>query len=132
MRAAVLREPGPAENLRLEDVDDPTPGPGEVVVRLRAAALNHRDVWIRSGTGAYAGGFRQRVILGSDGAEAGRGDPALAGRAVVINPSLDWGDDGVAQGSEFRILGLRCQFQALRRTGNLRQVFRRRYCHILG
>ena len=37
MRAAVLREPGPAENLRLEDVDDPTPGPGEVVVRLRAA-----------------------------------------------------------------------------------------------
>ena len=67
MRAAVLREPGPAENLRLEDVDDPTPGPGEVVVRLRAAALNHRDVWIRSGTGAYAGGFRQRVILGSDG-----------------------------------------------------------------
>ena len=111
MRAAVLREPGPAENLRLEDVDDPTPGPGEVVVRLRAAALNHRDVWIRSGTGAYAGGFRQRVILGSDGAgevaAVGAGaDPALVGRAVVINPSLDWGDDGVAQGPEFRILGL--------------------------
>jgi NADPH:quinone reductase-like Zn-dependent oxidoreductase len=111
MRAAVLREPGPAENLRLEDVDDPTPGPGEVVVRLRAAALNHRDVWIRSGTGAYAGGFRRRVILGSDGAgevaAVGAGaDPALAGRAVVINPSLDWGDDDVAQGPEFRILGL--------------------------
>lgn len=111
MRAAVLREPGPAENLRLEDVDDPTPGPGEVVVRLRAAALNHRDVWIRSGTGAYAGGFRRRVILGSDGAgevaAVGAGaDPVLAGRAVVINPSLDWGDDGVAQGPEFRILGL--------------------------
>jgi NADPH:quinone reductase-like Zn-dependent oxidoreductase len=111
MRAAVLREPGPAENLRLEDVEDPTPGPGEVVVRLRAAALNHRDVWIRSGTGAYAGGFRERVILGSDGegevAAVGAGaDPALAGRAVVINPSLDWGDDGVAQGPEFRILGL--------------------------
>jgi len=111
MRAAVLREPGPAENLRLEDVDDPTPGPGEVVVRLRAAALNHRDVWIRSGTGAYAGGFRRRVILGSDGAgdvsAAGAGaDSALVGRAVVINPSLDWGDDGAAQGPEFRILGL--------------------------
>ena len=111
MRAAVLREPGPAENLRLEDVDDPTPGPGEVVVGLRAAALNHRDVWIRSGTGAYAGGFRERVILGSDGAgevaAVGAGaDPTLAGRAVVINPSLDWGDDGVAQGPEFRILGL--------------------------
>jgi NADPH:quinone reductase-like Zn-dependent oxidoreductase len=47
MREAVLREPGPAENLRREDVDDPTPGPGDVVVRLRAAVLNHRDVWIR-------------------------------------------------------------------------------------
>ena len=47
MREAVLREPGPAENLRREDVDDPTPGPGDVVVRLRAAVLSHRDVCIR-------------------------------------------------------------------------------------
>ena len=81
-----------------------------MVVRLKAAALNHRDVWIRSGTGAYAGGFKQRVILGSDGAgevlPGERGDPALVGRAVVINPSLDWGDDDAAQGPDFRILGL--------------------------
>ena len=53
MRAVVLREPGPADRLKLEDVPDPTPGAGEVIVRLKAAALNHRDVWIRSGTGAY-------------------------------------------------------------------------------
>ena len=111
MRAVVLREPGSAENLRLEDVPDPVPGSGEVVVRLRAGALNHRDVWIRSGTGAYAGGFKQRVILGSDGAgevaAVGSGaDPALVGRAVVINPSLDWGNDDTAQGRDFRILGL--------------------------
>ncbi|MFI5279921.1 MAG: zinc-binding dehydrogenase [Gemmatimonadales bacterium] len=111
MKAVVLRQPGPAENLRLEEVPDPAPGTGEVVVRLRAAALNHRDVWIRSGTGAYGGGFKQRVILGSDGAgevlSAGSGaDPALVGRAVVINPSLDWGDADAAQGPDFRILGL--------------------------
>jgi len=111
MRAIVLREPGPAERLTLEQVPDPAPGPGEVVVRLRAAALNHRDVWIRSGTGAYAGGFAKPVILGSDGAgevtAVGAGvDHALVGRAVVINPSLDWGDDDEAQGPKFRILGL--------------------------
>src|ERR1700730_4359151 len=111
MQAVVLREPGPAENLRLEDVPDPVPGEGDVVVRLKAAALNHRDLWIRSGTGAYAGGFKQRVILGSDGAAevlsvGSGGDPALVGRAVVINPSLDWGDVDAAQGPDFRILGL--------------------------
>jgi zinc-binding alcohol dehydrogenase/oxidoreductase len=111
MKAVVLRQPGPAENLRLEEIPDPAPGADEVVVRLKAAALNHRDVWIRSGTGAYAGGFKRRVILGSDGAgevlSAGSGaDPALVGRAVVINPSLDWGDADAAQGPDFRILGL--------------------------
>jgi zinc-binding alcohol dehydrogenase/oxidoreductase len=111
MRAVVLREPGGPENLKLEEVPDPSPGVSEVVVRLKVAALNHRDVWIRSGTGAYAGGFKQRVILGSDGAGevlsvGSGGDRSLVGRAVVINPSLDWGDDDAAQGPDFRILGL--------------------------
>jgi zinc-binding alcohol dehydrogenase/oxidoreductase len=111
MRAVVLREPGGPENLKLEEVPDPSPGVSEAVVRLKAAALNHRDVWIRSGTGAYAGGFKQRVILGSDGAGevlsvGSGGDRSLVGRAVVINPSLDWGDDDAAQGPDFRILGL--------------------------
>ena len=68
MRAVVLHEPGPAENLKVAELADPTAGAGEAVVRIKSAALNHRDVWIRSGTGAYAGGFKQRVILGSDGA----------------------------------------------------------------
>ena len=111
MRAIVLREPGPADRLKLEQVADPVAGTGEVVVRLKAAALNHRDIWIRSGTGAYAGGFARPVILGSDGAgevqAVGEGvDRGLVGRAVVINPSLDWGDDDEAQGPKFRILGL--------------------------
>jgi len=111
MRAVVLREPGGPENLKLEEVPDPSPGVSEVVVRLKAAALNHRDVWIRSGTGAYAGGFKQRVILGSDGAGevlsvGSGGDRSVVGRAVVINPSLDWGNDDAAQGPNFRILGL--------------------------
>jgi len=111
MKASILKAPGPAENLTLENVQDPVAGPGEAVVRLKAAALNHRDVWIRSGTGAYAGGFKHRVILGSDGAgevvSVGSGGAAsLVGQAVVINPSLDWGEADLAQGPNFRILGL--------------------------
>ncbi|HVC18594.1 MAG TPA: zinc-binding dehydrogenase [Vicinamibacterales bacterium] len=108
MKAVVLRELGPAANLRLDEVPDPVPGAGEVVVRLKAAALNHRDVWIR--LGQYAG-IKVPIILGSDGAgevaAVGAGvDGALVGRAVVIDPSLDWGPDERAQGRTYRILGL--------------------------
>ncbi|MDG3006031.1 zinc-binding dehydrogenase [Paludisphaera mucosa] len=108
MKAIVLRDLGGPELLRLEDAPDPTPGPGEAVVRLKAAALNHRDVWIRMGQ--YAG-IKLPTILGSDGAgvveAVGEGvDAALVGREVVINPSLDWGDDERFFGPNFRILGM--------------------------
>ena len=108
MKAIVLRDPGGPEMLRLEDAPDPAPGPGEALVRLKAAALNHRDVWIR--LGQYAG-IKLPAILGSDGAgvveAVGEGvDAALVGREVVINPSLDWGDDERFFGPNFRILGM--------------------------
>ena len=41
MKAIVIREHGGVDQLRYEDVDTPTPGPGEVVVRIRAAGVNH-------------------------------------------------------------------------------------------
>jgi zinc-binding alcohol dehydrogenase/oxidoreductase len=108
MKAVVLRELGGPENLRYEDAPDPQPGAGEVVVKLKNAALNHRDVWIRKGL--YAG-IKLPVILGSDGAgvvaEVGTGvDRSLVGQEVIINPSLCWGTDERAQSSEFKILGL--------------------------
>ena len=61
MRAVVLRELGDPGKLRVEEWPTPVPGPGEVIVRVRAAALNHRDVWIRRGQ--YAG-IRLPAILG--------------------------------------------------------------------
>jgi len=108
MRAVVLHAVGDVEQLRMEQRPDPHPGPGEAVVRLRAAALNHRDVWIRKGQ--YAG-IKLPIILGSDGAgqvvEVGSGvDRSWVGRDVVIDPSLNWGTDERAQGSAFHILGL--------------------------
>ncbi|RUL88638.1 zinc-binding dehydrogenase [Tautonia sociabilis] len=108
MKAIVLREIGSLDHFRLEDVPDPDAGPGEVVVRLRAAALNHRDLWISRNK--YPG-VRLPAILGSDGAgqvaALGEGVEGLrVGQDVVINPSLDWGPDERAQGERFRILGM--------------------------
>jgi len=94
--------------LAVADVPDPSPAPGEVVVRLRAAALNHRDVWIK--LGQYAG-LKFPCIPGSDGAglviALGSGvDVAWLNREVIINPSFDWGSGEHAQGAGFSILGL--------------------------
>lgn len=75
----------------------PHPVKGEALVRLRAAALNHRDLFITQGL--YSG-IKFPVILGSDGAGEYRGRP------VVIDPSLDWGPDPRAQGRAFRVLGM--------------------------
>ena len=108
MKAILLRELGGPERLVLEHVADPEPGPGEAVVALRAAALNHRDAWIRKGM--YAG-ISLPIILGSDGAgevvAVGDGvDRGWLGRRVVLNPSLGWGVDARVQGPSYRILGL--------------------------
>ena len=108
MRAVVLTALGHADNLKIVDRPDPYPGPGDAVVRLRAAALNRRDVWIRKGQ--YAG-IKLPIVLGSDGAgqviEIGEGvDRSWVGRDVVIDPSINWGTDERAQDSTFNILGL--------------------------
>lgn len=89
-------------------VPDPLAAPGQAVVRLATAALNHRDLWIRRGQ--YAN-LRFPLIPGSDGAGVvesvgDAADRAWVGREAIINPALDWGDDPRAQGPKFRILGL--------------------------
>ncbi len=94
--------------LAVVEVSDPLPAPGEALVTLRAAALNHRDVWIKQGQ--YAG-LKFPCIPGSDGAGVvlavgTGGDASWLGREVVINPSLDWGASEHAQGPKFSILGL--------------------------
>lgn len=50
MRAVLLREFGPLDNLALEDVPDPQPGPGEAVVAVRAVAANFVDLLVIGGT----------------------------------------------------------------------------------
>jgi len=105
MKVALLKD---VNQLTIEQRPDPVAGAGEVIVQLRAAALNHRDVWIKSGQ--YAG-LKFPIVPGSDGAgvvaQIGAGvDKSWLGRAVIINPAFDWGKEERAQGHNFTILGL--------------------------
>lgn len=84
--------------LMFEDVAIPTPSENEVLVQIKAAALNHRDVWIQKGL--YAG-IKYPTILGSDGCGI-----TSDNQEVIINPSLDWGDNPRAQSKAYHILGL--------------------------
>ena len=49
MKAVRFHQHGGPEVLRYEDAPDPQLGPGEVLVRVRACALNHIDLWVRRG-----------------------------------------------------------------------------------
>ncbi len=53
MKAVLFHEHGGPEVLRYEEAPDPRPGPGEALVRVKACALNHLDIWIRQGIPAY-------------------------------------------------------------------------------
>ena len=93
MRAVRIHEDGGPEVLVLEEAPDPVAGEGEVLVRLRASALNHLDVWIRKGLPSVP----KPRILGADGAgvvEAlGEGVTGFEpGEPVVINPGIEVGN----------------------------------------
>ena len=53
MKAVVFHEFGGLDTLKLEEVPDPAPGPGEVLVDIAASALNHLDVDIREGVSRF-------------------------------------------------------------------------------
>ena len=84
MKAIRIHEDGGPEVLRYEDAPDPEPGAGEVLVRLRAASLNHLDLWIRKGLPSVP----KPRILGADGA----GIREDTGERVVINPGIEHGE----------------------------------------
>jgi NADPH:quinone reductase-like Zn-dependent oxidoreductase len=94
MRAALFRQHGGPEVMEVAEVPDPVPGPGQVLVRVRAAALNHLDIWVRRGLPALKVAFPH--ILGGDacGVVSALGPGAQGvkeGDRVVINPGLTCG-----------------------------------------
>ena len=82
-----------------QDTEKPKLKDGNVLVKIKAAALNHRDVWIRKG---QYGGIETPMILGSDGA----GIEEASGDEVIICPSIGWGSATTHQDKNYRILGL--------------------------
>src|SRR2546426_10284819 len=80
VKAIRIHEDGGPEVLRYEDAPEPEPGPGEVLVRVEAASLNHLDIWVRKGLPSVP----KPRILGADG----------AGRVAALGPGVD----GFAEG----------------------------------
>jgi NADPH:quinone reductase-like Zn-dependent oxidoreductase len=106
VRAQRLVAFGNAPRFELQELPDPVPGRGEVVVALRAAALNRRDPWVWT-TPGYC---ELPVTLGSDGAgviaAVGDGVAELSpGDEVVFDPTLNWGPSEEAPTTQFDILG---------------------------
>jgi len=79
------------------DSPEPTLLDDQVLVELKASALNHRDVWITKGM--YPG-IITPIILGSDGAGL------VDGKEVIINPGINWGSNEAVQSDDFEVLGL--------------------------
>jgi zinc-binding alcohol dehydrogenase/oxidoreductase len=107
MKALVLENK--EHPLILKEVEKPIPDKGEALVKILAAALNHRDLWIQKGK--YAG-LKYPITPGSDGvgivsATGDSSDNSWIGKEVIINPSLEWGSAQAFQHpATFHILGL--------------------------
>ena len=99
MRAVRLHETGGPEKLVIEEIDRPIPKDDEVLVRVRAAAFNRRDVFITQGL--YPN-IELPKTLGADGA----GVLESSGEDVILNPMLNWGDDPHVWGADASILGM--------------------------
>ncbi len=94
--------------LAICEIPEPQPQAGEVLVKLSAVALNHRDQWIRAGK--YPN-IVFNTTLGSDGCgqvmALGKGaSKKWLNKTVVINPNVNWGDDQRIQSSSYQVLGM--------------------------
>jgi len=94
MKALAFNEFGGPEKLRLQDVPDPKAAPGEVLVRVRACALNHVDIFVREGIPALKTPlpFWTGCDIAGDVAEVGPDVTGLrVGDRVCVNPNLTCG-----------------------------------------
>jgi NADPH:quinone reductase-like Zn-dependent oxidoreductase len=96
MKALCFYEHGDLDVLQYTDVPDPAPGPGEVLIDVRACALNHLDVWVRRGWPGLT--LDMPHIGGADvaGVIAGLGEAVAGwqvGDKVVVDPGIVTGVD---------------------------------------
>jgi NADPH:quinone reductase-like Zn-dependent oxidoreductase len=134
VRAVVFHEHGGPEVLRLEDIERPEPGPGQVRVRVGASSLNHLDLWARRGLPfeipmPHVGGSD---VAGRVDAVGPGVDAKLVDARVVVDPTLDWDwVEGLRRGGPlpepvFRVIGEHTQGgfaeYAVVPTANLRHL----------
>jgi len=92
------------EPIQLRDIEKPEMGPDDCLVKIKAAALNRRDQWMREGL--YPG-IQFDTVLGSDGCGVvEEGPKEWLGKEVIINPNIQWGDDPKVQSRDYNILGM--------------------------
>lgn len=75
MRGFIVRQHGGIDALKFEELQDPKPGPGEVLVKVLAVGCNHLDVWVRKGVPGHK--FPLPLIPGSD----------IVGKVAAVGPS---------------------------------------------
>ena len=91
MKALAFNEFGGPEKLRWQDVPDPKPGPADVLVRVRASALNHLDLWVRQGLPVLKTPlpFWTGSDIAGDVVEVGSEvEGVRPGDRVVVNPNI--------------------------------------------
>jgi NADPH:quinone reductase-like Zn-dependent oxidoreductase len=108
MKALYLEQSDGFDSVSVKDVPAPTAGAGEVRVALKAASLNHRELFIVHGQ--YPG-MTVPTIMGCDGAgivdQVGEGvTEAKVGDEVVLYPARNWGTDRHAPAADFGLLGM--------------------------
>ena len=57
MKAIRVHEFGPPNVMHVEDITDPTPGPGQILIQIKAIGVNPTDTYTRAGAGAKKVGF---------------------------------------------------------------------------
>lgn len=92
----------------VREIEISTAKEGEALVKIKAAALNRRDQWIREGK--YPN-IQFETTLGSDGCGVVEQvrleqDQHWVGKTVIINPNVDWGDNPDCQTSGYQVLGM--------------------------
>ena len=93
-----------SEPIQLVEKEIPRLNEGEALIKVKAAALNRRDQWMREGL--YPG-IVMGTTLGSDGAGIVEEGPAeWIGREVIINPNIRWGENFNVQSADYTILGM--------------------------
>jgi NADPH:quinone reductase-like Zn-dependent oxidoreductase len=108
MKALYLETADGPESARVADVETPTPKAGEVRVAIKAASMNHRELFIT--LGQYPG-MTMPTTMGCDGAGIvdmiGEGvTGASVGDEVVLYPARNWGPNRHAPGADFGLLGM--------------------------